>query len=95
MSASLTIAEVFAVETWWVQVIKAVVLALVAFTFIPLAGADRAQAPGSLQHRYGPNRVGPFGSLQPAADILKLLGKENFRPRGSTAVLFYLAPALR
>ncbi len=94
MSASLTIAEVFAVETWWVQVIKAVVLALVAFTFIPLAVLIERKLLGRFQHRYGPNRVGPFGSLQPAADILKLLGKENFRPRGSTAVLFYLAPAL-
>lgn len=94
MSVSLTIAEVFAVETWWVQVIKAVVLALVAFTFIPLAVLIERKLLGRFQHRYGPNRVGPFGSLQPAADILKLLGKENFRPRGSTAVLFYLAPAL-
>ncbi len=94
MNAGVIVAEVFAVETWWVQVIKAVVLALVAFTFIPLAVLIERKLLGRFQHRYGPNRVGPFGSLQPAADILKLLGKENFRPRGSTAVLFYLAPAL-
>ena len=36
---------------------------------------------GRFQSRYGPNRVGPFGALQPMADILKLLAKEQFRPR--------------
>lgn len=94
MSVELVVSEVFAVETWWVQIIKAVVLALVAFTFIPLAVLVERKLLGRFQHRYGPNRVGPFGSLQPAADILKLLGKQNFRPRGSTGLLFYMAPGL-
>ena len=49
---------------------------------------------GRLQNRYGPNRVGPFGLAQPLADILKLLTKEQFRPRTSTGFLFVLAPVL-
>ena len=47
---------------------------------------------GRIQNRYGPNRVGPFGALQPLADILKLLTKEQFRPRTSIGWLFALAP---
>jgi NADH-quinone oxidoreductase subunit H len=90
----LPMAEVFAVETWWVQVIKAVVLALVGFTLIPAAVTIERKLLGRFQHRYGPNRAGPYGTLQAGADILKLLGKENFRPSGSAAFLFYLAPAL-
>ncbi len=93
-SAVLPMGEVFAVETWWVQVIKAVVLALVGFSLIPAAVTIERKLLGRFQHRYGPNRAGPYGTLQAGADILKLLGKENFRPSGSAAVLFYLAPAL-
>ena len=49
---------------------------------------------GRFQNRYGPNRVGPFGLLQPLADIVKLLTKEQFRPRTSIGWLFTLAPIL-
>jgi len=49
---------------------------------------------GRFQHRYGPNRVGPFGMLQPMADIGKLVFKEQFRPRTSIGWLFALAPAI-
>ena len=34
---------------------------------------------GRMQSRYGPNRVGPYGLLQPLADVVKLLSKEQFR----------------
>jgi len=47
---------------------------------------------GRFQQRYGPNRVGPFGVLQPLADIVKLATKEQFRPRTSVGWLFALAP---
>jgi len=47
-----------------------------------------------MQHRYGPNRVGPFGFAQPLADILKLLTKEQFRPKTSIGWLFALAPII-
>ena len=35
---------------------------------------------GRFQSRYGPNRVGPYGLLQPLADVFKLLSKEQFTP---------------
>lgn len=91
---ALPLADTFNHETWWVQVIKAVILAVVGFSLIPAAVTIERKLLGRFQHRYGPNRAGPYGTLQAGADILKLLGKENFRPSGSAAFLFYLAPAL-
>jgi NADH-quinone oxidoreductase subunit H len=49
---------------------------------------------GRLQNRYGPNRVGPFGVLQPMAEIVKFATKEQFRPRTSIGWLFALAPVI-
>ena len=49
---------------------------------------------GWMQVRRGPNRVGPWGLLQPIADAIKLLLKEQIVPSGANRVLFLLAPAL-
>ena len=49
---------------------------------------------GRFQSRLRPNRVGPFGALQPLADILKLLTKEQFRPSTSIGFLFAIAPII-
>lgn len=46
------------------------------------------------QDRVGPNRVGPLGLLQPLADGLKMFLKEDYRPAGTDAVLFSIAPAV-
>jgi len=47
-----------------------------------------------LQVRYGPNRAGRFGLLQPIADVIKLLTKEDTVPEGSDRIVFLIAPAL-
>ena len=46
------------------------------------------------QGRLGPNRVGPFGLLQPIPDIVKLIIKEDITPTGADKVVFNLAPIL-
>ncbi|MCA1659761.1 MAG: NADH-quinone oxidoreductase subunit NuoH, partial [Verrucomicrobiaceae bacterium] len=47
---------------------------------------------GRIQNRYGPNRVGPFGLLQPVADGIKMLIKEDIVPARADKVVHFLAP---
>lgn len=75
-------------------IIKGIVLILVLF----LAGAymtfcERVVI-ARLQLRLGPNRVGPFGLLQPIADGIKLLTKERFQPANIEVFTYWLAPAI-
>ena len=81
-------------EPWWMQILKALVIFGVLFNLVPLALIGERKVLGRFQHRYGPNRVGPFGALQALADIGKLVFKEQFRPRTATAWLFALAPGI-
>src|SRR3954468_18017508 len=47
---------------------------------------------GRIQNRYGPNRVGWFGILQPVADGLKAMTKEDIVPRAADKIVHFIAP---
>ncbi len=47
-----------------------------------------------IQVRFGPNRAGPFGLLQPIADAIKLIFNEELTPKGAIKVIFFLAPII-
>jgi NADH-quinone oxidoreductase subunit H len=91
---ALPVAEVGYVEPWWMQILKAIVILAVGLQLVPVVLLVERKLLGRFQNRYGPNRVGPYGVLQPMADILKLLTKQQFRPRTSIGWLFALAPLI-
>jgi NADH-quinone oxidoreductase subunit H len=81
-------------EEWWIQLIKAILIFVIGLSIVPIILVAERKLLGRFQSRYGPNRVGPYGLLQPIADIGKLLGKEHSRPYTSVGVLFLLAPII-
>jgi NADH-quinone oxidoreductase subunit H len=81
-------------EPWWVQIIKALVIFGVIFAILPILIVYERKLLGRFQGRYGPNRVGPFGLLQPLAEIVKFATKEPFRPATSVGFLFRVAPMI-
>jgi NADH-quinone oxidoreductase subunit H len=88
------LAEVGYYEPWWIQILKGLVIFAVVFQLVPIVLLVERKLLGRFQHRYGPNRVGPFGMFQPMADIGKLIFKQQFRPDSSIGWLFGLAPAI-
>jgi len=81
-------------EPWWVQIIKALVIFGVIFAILPVIIVYERKLLGRFQGRYGPNRVGPFGLMQPLAEIVKFATKEPFRPTTSVGFMFRIAPAI-
>ena len=88
------IAEVGFYEPWWIQILKALVVFAVGLQIVPLVLLGERKLLGRFQNRYGPNRVGPLGAMQPLADIGKLLWKEEFRPKTSIQFLYVLGPII-
>jgi NADH-quinone oxidoreductase subunit H len=89
-----TIAEVGYAEATWILIAKSIVIFLGVFLIVPVLTVVERKLIGRFQHRYGPNRVGPVGMMQPLADILKLVGKQFFRPAAAVPLLYALGPAL-
>jgi NADH-quinone oxidoreductase subunit H len=91
---TLPLADTTFVETTGVWIIKSVVIFAFVLAVVPLILLLERKLLGRFQNRYGPNRVGPYGLLQPLADVLKLLSKEQFYPATGVPFLMALAPAI-
>jgi NADH-quinone oxidoreductase subunit H len=81
---------------FWLQVVSAIVslvpILLVFPALFAITTVLERKGLGRIQNRYGPNRVGPFGFLQFAADGIKALIKEDIVPRAADRVVHFLAP---
>jgi NADH-quinone oxidoreductase subunit H len=79
--------------TFWLEwFIKAVIMSLVILTGFAYLTLYERRALARIQTRIGPNRAGPQGLLQPIADAVKLIFKEEVTPAGADKVIFLLAP---
>ena len=78
---------------FWLHLVAftAIILTFVLITALIFIWLER-RGLGRLQIRLGPNRAGPFGLLQPLADVLKLLIKEDTVPAKADKLVFWLAP---
>jgi NADH-quinone oxidoreductase subunit H len=74
--------------------IKIAVVLFVLLTAVAYAVWFERKLVAHMQSRWGPTRVGPHGLLQPLADLIKLLTKEDITPHGASRLLYLLAPAL-
>lgn len=79
---------------WAILLARILVPLGILMTVVPLLSWVERRGAGLIQDRPGPNRVGPFGLLQPAADALKFLFKEDLIPSTPDKVLFVAAPAV-
>jgi len=77
----------------WIA-IKTIALLLVLLLSVAYLTFLERKVIGYMQTRIGPNRVGPFGLLQPIADVVKLLHKEIIMPNKSNKFLFLIAPLI-
>jgi NADH-quinone oxidoreductase subunit H len=81
-------------ETWWVELVCGVVIVAVVPLIAGYVVLVERKLMADMQARLGPMRVGPHGLLQPIADALKLLIKEDIIPRDADALIFWLAPVI-
>ena len=78
---------------WLIAIIAFIVINFMLVSASVLVYAER-KVSAYMQNRPGPNRVGPFGFLQPFADVAKLLFKEDIVPTASNKFIHSLAPVL-
>ena len=83
-------------DTWSIlfMVVQALVIFLVVVIVAALMIVYERRMLALWQDRYGPNRVGPFGSLQLVADMLKIFFKEDWTPNFTDKFMFTLAPSV-
>ena len=84
----------FGLDPWWLVLVKVVgiFVMLVLLTLFTIWWERRVVA--RMQHRVGPNRVGPFGLLQSLMDGIKLALKEEIIPKGAHLAVYWIAPVI-
>jgi NADH-quinone oxidoreductase subunit H len=87
-------AETPVVETTLVQIAKAIVIFAFILQIVPMILLLERKLLGRFQSRYGPNRVGFKGAMQPLADVLKLVSKEHSTPATAVPWMMALAPVI-
>jgi NADH-quinone oxidoreductase subunit H len=82
----------------WVAIIQALIGVVAIATFVLLVDIllvwVERKVVARFQDRLGPNRLGPFGLIQPIADVIKLVIKEDITPIGADRIVYNLAPIM-
>src|SRR5438445_13026630 len=78
----------------WILIVKPILIFAFLLGVTPMVLLLERKLMGRMQSRYGPNRVGPWGLLQPLADVIKLLTKENSAPTTAVPWMMALAPVI-
>ena len=81
-----------AVPLWVIALVKSAIVLLVVITTFAYSMLFERKVMAWMQLRPGPNRVGPWGMLQPAADALKMMFKEDLTPNTADPLIYRLAP---
>ncbi len=85
-------AAIAAVPLWVIVLIKSAILLLIVVTTFAYSMLAERKIMAWMQLRPGPNRVGPWGMMQPAADALKMMFKEDLTPNTADPLIYKLAP---
>ncbi|MGB7844525.1 MAG: complex I subunit 1 family protein [Candidatus Acidiferrum sp.] len=81
-------------QTWWVELLCGVVIVAVVPLIAGYVVLVERKLMADMQARLGPMRVGPHGLLQPIADAVKLLIKEDIVPDNADVLIFWFAPVI-
>ena len=81
------------IDVAWMVVSLLAMFSILSFIVLSLTWLER-KALGRLQLRLGPTRTGPMGLLQPLADAVKLILKEDIVPTASDKAIFWIAPVI-
>jgi NADH-quinone oxidoreductase subunit H len=90
----LAVMEPISHEEWWLQILKALLIFAFVLQIVPIILWLERKLLGRFQARIGPNRVGPYGLMQPLADVLKLLSKEQSTPATAVPWMMAIAPVI-